>query len=149
MTKTGQITGTPQYMSPEQAQGQRVDHRTDLFSLGCVLYAMCTGQAAFRANSAVAVMHRIVHDTPRPIRELNPDIPDWLCEIVDKLLAKDPDDRFTSAEEVADLLGRHLAHLQQPDSVPLPARVGLASRPVQRDVRESETLSDQPDTVLG
>ena len=123
MTRTGQITGTPQYMSPEQAQGQRVDHRTDLFSLGCVLYAMCTGRAAFRADSAVAVMHRVVHGTPRPIREVNEDIPDWLCEIVDKLLAKEVDDRFASAEEVEDLLSRHLAHLQQPTSVPQPERI--------------------------
>lgn len=123
MTRTGQITGTPQYMSPEQAQGLRVDHRTDLFSLGCVLYAMCTGRAAFRADSAVAVMHRVVHDAPRPIREVNEDIPDWLCEIVDKLLAKEADDRFSSAEEVEDLLSRHLAHLQQPTSVPKPERI--------------------------
>jgi serine/threonine protein kinase len=123
MTRTGQITGTPQYMSPEQAQGQRVDHRTDLFSLGCVLYAMCTGRAAFRADSAVAVMHRVVHDVPRPIREVNEDIPDWLCDIVSKLLAKDPDDRFESALEVEDLLSRHLAHLQQPASVPQPERL--------------------------
>jgi uncharacterized protein (TIGR03067 family) len=124
MTRTGQITGTPQYMSPEQAQGQRVDHRTDLFSLGCVLYAMCTGRAAFRADSAVAVMHRIVHDTPRPVREVNEEIPDRLCDIIDKLLAKNPEDRFESAEEVAELLGQHLAHLQQPDSVPMPDPVG-------------------------
>ncbi|MFT5093588.1 MAG: serine/threonine protein kinase [Porticoccaceae bacterium] len=124
MTRTGQITGTPQYMSPEQAQGQRVDHRTDLFSLGCVLYAMCTGRAAFRADSAVAVMHRVVHDVPRPIAEVNEDIPDWLCGIVEKLLAKEADDRFDSAEEVEDLLSRHLAHLQQPTSVPQPERLG-------------------------
>ena len=124
ITKTGQITGTPQYMSPEQAQGQRVDHRTDLFSLGCVLYAMCTGGAAFRADSTVAVMHRIVHEEPRPVRQVNEDIPDWLCEIVDKLLKKNPEDRFDSAEEVKDLLGQHLAHLQQPGSVPMPACVG-------------------------
>jgi serine/threonine protein kinase len=124
MTRTGQITGTPQYMSPEQAQGQRLDHRTDLFSLGCVLYAMCTGRAAFRADSAVAVMHRVVHDVPRPILEVNEDIPDWLCEIVEKLLAKEADDRFDAAEEVEDLLSRHLAHLQQPTSVPQPERLG-------------------------
>ncbi|HIK92189.1 MAG TPA: serine/threonine protein kinase, partial [Planctomycetes bacterium] len=123
MTKTGQITGTPQYMSPEQAQEQRVDHRTDLFSLGCVLYAMCPGRAAFRADSAVAVMHRIVHEEPRPVREVNEDIPDWLCEIVDKLFEKNPENRFKSAEEVEDLLGRHLAHLQQPNSVPMPVCV--------------------------
>jgi serine/threonine protein kinase len=123
MTRTGQITGTPQYMSPEQAQGLRVDHRTDLFSLGCVLYAMCTGRAAFRADSAVAVMHRVVHDVPKPIRDVNEDMPDWLCEIVDKLLAKNIDERFSSAEEVEDLLSRHLAHLQQPTSVPQPERI--------------------------
>lgn len=127
MTQTGQITGTPQYMSPEQAQGQRVDHRTDLFSLGCVLYAMCTGKAAFRADSAVAVMHRIVHDKPRPIQEVNPDIPAWLCHIVNKLLAKDADDRFESAGDVEDVLGRCLAHVQQPDSTPLPDELATIS----------------------
>lgn len=126
MTRTGQITGTPQYMSPEQAQGQRVDHRTDLFSLGCVLYAMCTGRAVFRADSSVAVMHCVVHDEPRPIREGNEDILGWLCEIVDKLLAKKADDRFASAEDVEDLLSRHLAHLQQPTNVCQPERPGSA-----------------------
>lgn len=128
MTKTGQITGTPQYMSPEQAQGQRVDLRTDLFSLGCVLYAMCTGRAAFRADSAVAVLHRIVHDTPRPIREVNEDVPDWLCDIVEKLLEKNPDDRFDSATVVEERLGQCLAHLQQPDTVPLPESAGRIKR---------------------
>ena len=151
MTRTGQITGTPQYMSPEQAQGQRVDHRTDLFSLGYVLYAMCTGRAAFRADSAVAVMHRVVHDVPRPIRDVNEDIPNWLCEIVDKLLAKEAEDRFASAEEVEDLLSRHLAHLQQPTNMVQPER--LESRSVAaatgRDAAEPgafETArsSDQP-----
>ncbi len=67
-----------------------------------------------------------MHDEPRPIRELNEDIPEWLCAIVEKLLAKDPDDRFASAVEVEELLGRHLAHLQQPESVPMPARLPAA-----------------------
>lgn len=141
MTKTGQITGTPQYMSPEQAQGQRVDHRTDLFSLGCVLYAMCTGRAAFRADSAVAVLHRIVHDTPRPIREVNEDIPDWLCAIVEKLLAKEPEARFESAADVEELLGRHLAHIQQPETIPKPE---LVSSPVRGD--EPGDAHPQPST---
>lgn len=143
MTRTGQITGTPQYMSPEQAQGQRVDHRTDLFSLGCVLYAMCTGRAAFRADSAVAVMHRVVHDAPRPIREVNEDIPDWLCGIVEKLLAKEADDRFASAEEVEDLLSRHLAHLQQPTAIPQPSPV-LPDNSTQGD---PVVTSEPPPTV--
>ena len=133
VTQTGQITGTPQYMSPEQAQGHSIDHRTDLFSLGCVLYAMCTGRAAFRADSAVAVMHRVVHDTPKPIREANEEIPEWLCEIVDKLLEKDPKDRFESSREVEELLGQHLAHLQQPHSITRPGSVGRTQPQVERE----------------
>jgi serine/threonine protein kinase len=140
LTRTGQITGTPQYMSPEQAQSQRVDHRTDLFSLGCVLYAMSTGRAAFRADSAVAAMHRVIHDSPKPIRLVNPEIPDWLCEIVYKLLEKNPDDRFQSSEEVADLLGRHLAHLQQPESIPRPERIGPS--PSMRRANTTRESSD-------
>jgi serine/threonine protein kinase len=142
VTLTGQITGTPQYMSPEQAQAQRVDHRADLFSLGCVLYAMCTGRAAFRADSAVAAMHRVVHDTPKPIRLVNPEIPNWLCEIVDKLLEKNPDDRFQSSEEVADMLGRHLAHLQQPESVPRPESIGPSP-----SIRRASTTRESSDSL--
>jgi formylglycine-generating enzyme required for sulfatase activity len=123
ITTTGQICGTPQYMSPEQAQSHPADHRSDLFSLGSVLYTMCTGRAAFRADSAIAVLRRVCDDTPRPIRELNAEIPEWLERIVEKLLAKKPEDRFQSAREVAELLKQHLAHIQQPDTVPRPAIV--------------------------
>ena len=90
MTQTGMIAGTPQYMSPEQAKGEPIDARSDLFSLGSVLYTMCTGRPAFRADNTVAVLRRVCDDTPRPIREVNPEIPEWLEAIVDKLLAKDP-----------------------------------------------------------
>ena len=82
------------YMAPEQARGEAVDHRADLFSLGSVLYAMCTGRPPFRADNALAVLRRVCEDTPRPIREINPDIPDWLAAIIAKLLAKDPAERF-------------------------------------------------------
>ncbi|MAG94664.1 MAG: hypothetical protein CMJ48_13095, partial [Planctomycetaceae bacterium] len=123
LTQTGVVAGTPQYMSPEQAQGERVDHRTDLFSLGSVLYAMCTGRPPFRADSTIAVIRRVCDDTPRPIQQVNPDIPGWLAAIIDKLLAKDPDQRFGSATEVAELLGQHLAHIQQPSEVPQPVPV--------------------------
>ena len=119
-TQTGQIAGTPQYMSPEQAGGEPIDHRSDLFSLGSVLYAMCTGRPAFRADSALAVLRRVCDGTPRAIREINPDIPDWLAGIIDKLLAKRPADRFQAAAEVGELLERCLAHVQQPTLVPAP-----------------------------
>ena len=128
MTRTGEITGTPQYMSPEQAQGHPVDVRSDLFSLGSVLYAMCTGRAPFRAETSVATLRRVCDDTPRPIREVNPDIPDWLVAIIDRLLEKDPDERFQTADQVADLLGKHLAYLQDPGSTPFPGMVRSLQR---------------------
>ncbi len=120
LTKTGIIAGTPQYMSPEQARGEAVDQRSDLFSLGSVLCAMCTGHPPFRAETSYGVLRRITDEEPRPIREINPDIPDWLCGIVAKLMSKRPDDRFQLAGEVAALLEQCLAHVQQPTAVPLP-----------------------------
>ncbi|HEV3023120.1 MAG TPA: protein kinase, partial [Pirellulales bacterium] len=109
LTRTGVIAGTPQYMSPEQARGELVDPRSDLFSLGSVLYAMSTGRPPFRAETSYGVLRRITDEEPRPIREINPDIPDWLCGVVRKLMSKHPDDRFQSAHEVAALLEQSLA----------------------------------------
>ncbi len=74
MTQTGVIAGTPQYMSPEQARGESVDHRSDLFSLGSVLYTACTGRPPFRSEAAYGILRRITDSDPRPIREINADI---------------------------------------------------------------------------
>lgn len=123
LTCSGTIAGTPQYMSPEQSRGEAVDHRTDLFSLGSVMYAMCAGRPPFRADTAVGVLRRICDDPQRDVREVNPDVPLWLSAIIDKLLAKSRDARFQSAEDVASLLERCLAHLQHPTAVPLPDSV--------------------------
>src|SRR5262245_39388185 len=120
LTEPGVIAGTPLYMSPEQAAGQPVDHRSDLFSLGSVLYALCTGGPPFRADGTHAVLRRVIDDRPRPIPEVNPEIPAWLCDFIARLQAKDPADRFQSAQEVADLLGQHLAHVQQPGQGAMP-----------------------------
>lgn len=120
VTQSGIIAGTPQFMSPEQARGDSIDHRSDLFSLGCVMYAMCVGHAPFRASTTMGVLKRVCDEAPRPIHDGNPDIPAWLIKIVDKLLAKSPADRFQTTSEVADLLRRCLAHCQQPNQVPLP-----------------------------
>jgi hypothetical protein len=113
LTQSGVVAGTPQYMSPEQARGEAVDHRSDLFSLGSVLYFMCTGHAPFRAGSTPAVLRRVSDEEPRSIRQSNPDIPVWLAQIVERLHAKDPAGRFASAREVADLLERVLAAIQR------------------------------------
>lgn len=117
LTQSGIIAGTPQFMSPEQAEGKAIDQRTDLFSLGSVLYAMCTGRAPFRASGTLAVLKRVCEETPTPIRQSNPDIPDWLVATIEKLQAKNPAERFQSAAEVAALLGRHLAQVQHPSVV--------------------------------
>src|SRR5262249_52236619 len=117
LTQSGLIAGTPAYMSPEQAQGERVDHRADLFSLGSVLYTLCAGHPPFRASTAMAVLQRICEETPRPVCEVNADIPDWLEAVIARLHAKAPADRFQTAAEVAELLGRHLVGLQQPGPV--------------------------------
>jgi serine/threonine protein kinase len=120
VTQNGVLTGTPQYMAPEQARGEPVDQRADLFSLGSTLYAMCTGRSPFRADSSISVLKQVCEAEPTPIRSINPDIPAWLVGIIAKLHAKDPAQRFQSAGEVADLLERCLAHVQQPDQHPLP-----------------------------
>ncbi len=100
------------YMAPEQAKGETLDQRADLFSLGSVLYQMATGRPPFRANGTLAVLKRVAEDTPRPIREIIPETPQWLCDIIAKLHAKDPDDRFQSAREVADVLADCEAQLK-------------------------------------
>jgi serine/threonine-protein kinase len=128
LTQSGVVAGTPQYMSPEQAEGKPVDHRSDLFSLGSVLYAMCAGRAPFRAIGSMAILKRVCEETPTPIREINPEIPDWLAAIVAKLQAKDPAERYQTAAEVAEILGQHLAHLQHPSLVPLPANMKIEDR---------------------
>jgi serine/threonine protein kinase len=104
ISQSGIVAGTPMYMAPEQAKGETLDHRADLFSLGSVLYAMLTGRPPFRANSTLAVLKRVAEDTPRPIREVIPEVPEWLGRVVEKLHAKDPADRYQSAREVADVL---------------------------------------------
>ncbi|MDG1897717.1 MAG: serine/threonine-protein kinase [Fuerstiella sp.] len=114
VTRTDEVSGTPQYMSPEQANGQCVDHSSDLFSLGCVMYAMCTGHSPFRGDSLAHVIKRVTQDTPRPIAEQNAEVPPWLVQIIDCLLQKDADERFQSAEGLVAILDQHLARIQQP-----------------------------------
>jgi serine/threonine protein kinase len=104
LTRSGVVAGTPPYMAPEQARGEPVDHRADLFGLGGVIYAMAAGHPPFRAGSTMAVLRRVCQEQPRPLREVNPEVPEGLALVVDRLLAKDPAERFASADEVADRL---------------------------------------------
>jgi serine/threonine protein kinase/Leucine-rich repeat (LRR) protein len=114
LTQSGTVAGTPLYMAPEQARGENLDHRADLFSFASVLYTMCSGRPPFRAKGTLAVLKRVAEDTPRSIQEIVPEVPTWLSNIIAKLHAKDPDDRFVSAAEVVDLLKRCQVEMQKP-----------------------------------
>ncbi len=113
ITQTGTIAGTPQYMSPEQCRGERVDGRSDLYSLGCVLYTLGVGHPPFQGDSVVSVVHRVCEESPPPIRPLNPEMPPWLAQTVEKLLAKTPSDRFASGADLATALRQRKVNGQE------------------------------------
>ena len=111
MTEAGSIIGTAQYLSPEQARGAPVDQRSDLYSMGIVLYEMLTGQVPFTGESPVEIAMKHLSDPPRPPSLLRPDIPPDLDMVVLRALAKNPEDRFQTAEEMDAELGRVAAGL--------------------------------------
>ncbi len=117
ISQSGVIAGTPMFMAPEQALGQPIDQRADLFSLGSVLYLMVSGRPPFRAPSVLAVLKRVAEEPARPIPEIIPETPAWVCDIIAKLHAKNPDERFQSAREVADLLADCEAKLKAKQEV--------------------------------
>ena len=100
-TTPGLVMGTVGYMSPEQAEGRPADHRSDIFSFGCVLYEAVTGERAFAGTSAVDTLHRIIHGDPAPLASRLPGAPPDLQRIVRKCLAKDPDERFQPLRDAA------------------------------------------------
>jgi serine/threonine-protein kinase len=101
LSTPGSVMGTVGYMSPEQAQGRAVDHRSDIFSFGCILYEAATGQRAFESESTIDTLHKIVHGPVPPVKEANPAAPADLTRIVRRCLAKDPDERYQSIKEAA------------------------------------------------
>jgi serine/threonine protein kinase len=104
LTQAGEIVGTPHYMAPEQARAKPIDARCDLFSLGCILYRMTTGRLPFAGDTLLATLTAIAVDMPTPVRELNPQAPEVLCDLIWRLLAKDPNQRPATAKEVIDEL---------------------------------------------
>lgn len=114
VTRTGVIAGTPHYMSPEQALGGTVDEKSDLFGLGALLYFTATGHPPFRAEKPLAVLNRICRDRHRPVWEINPEVPDGLSDVIDRLLEKKPHKRFATADDARAALLKVLGQLQQP-----------------------------------
>ncbi|MBP0457453.1 protein kinase domain-containing protein [Streptomyces montanisoli] len=113
MTQTGMVMGTPQYLSPEQALGKAVDHRSDLYATGCLLYELLAQRPPFVGETPLSVVYQHVQDAPVPPSEVSNDCPPELDGLVMRSLAKEPEDRFQSAEEMRGLVQYGLQMLQQ------------------------------------
>lgn len=118
LTSRGMAMGTPAYMSPEQIAGDndKIDARSDLFALGCVLFAALVGHSPFQGRTALEMARRVSEYDPTPLSQLDPSIPQFLSDLVEQLLKKNPEDRYQSAAEVAGLLNRYLVALNQASS---------------------------------
>jgi serine/threonine protein kinase len=114
LTVTGSLLGTPSYMSPEQARGGNIDGRSDLFSVGCILYEMVAGQRAFRGESITALLFKIITEEPPSLRELDPTVSDAMLRIIGKALSKAPETRYQTGRELAD----DLVAITQPGFIP-------------------------------
>jgi eukaryotic-like serine/threonine-protein kinase len=122
MTRTGEVLGTPRYMSPEQVEGKPADHRSDIYSLGLILYEMVTGDVPFKGDSAFQVMYQRVTQKPKSPKEVNPDLPDYLVRIVLRCLERDVDMRYQQARDVL--------HDLESEVGPTPSRSVQISLPV-------------------
>ncbi len=113
LTQTGVIAGTPHYMSPEQARGEAIDHRSDLFSLGCLLYFLCTGRPPFDADNALAVLHKIINEKPTALTHWRSDLPPSFVKLVHSLLQRSIDRRPQDCQAVIDELDKAQAEQQR------------------------------------
>ena len=126
MTQTAQVIGTAQYLSPEQAQGERVDARSDLYSTGCLLYELLTGRPPFLGDSPVAIAYQHVRENPIPPSRIDPEVPQWADAIVLRAMAKDPRDRYQSAVEMRTDIQRAL------QGMPVGGPRGMGYAPAQQ-----------------
>jgi serine/threonine protein kinase len=113
LTQDGSVLGTPAYMSPEQIQGKDLDGRSDLFSLGSILYELLTGVKPFQGENLTALTYQITHENPPPASQLNPLVPSAADEVLGKVLAKNPNDRFSRGKEFAQALRRVLQDIRK------------------------------------
>jgi serine/threonine protein kinase len=135
LTRTGFVSGTPLYMAPEQAMGEDTDHRSDLFSLGAIMYEMCAGQPPFKGNSALAILKQIADSKHTPLRELNSSVPQWLAETIDDLLAKKPADRIQSAAHLAELLEFEWALMKTTsENIPTVCQIEIRKRKIRNRI---------------
>jgi serine/threonine protein kinase len=151
LSRQGEICGTPHYMAPEQVCGEAVDHRADLFSLGSVLYYLCTGELPYSAPTSMAVLQRVCEARPRPIRECNPSVPFWLANLVAALHARNPEDRPQSAQEVVAALNARgaMAPTLSPEGARSDVHPAIAAPSVAASGRSSRFSSSAFVLILG
>jgi len=128
MTQTAQVIGTAQYLSPEQARGERVDARSDLYSTGCLLYELLTGRPPFTGDSPVAIAYQHVKEDPIPPSQIDPEVPPWADAIVLKAMRKDPADRYQSAGEMRNDIQRALSGAPVAAAMPPTAAYAAGTR---------------------
>lgn len=143
LTKTGTTIGTPEYMAPEQAEGKDIDPRADVYSLGCVLYEALAGRPPFIGSSPVSVLYQQVHARPAYIRGFNPDVPRDLTRVLELALAKRPDDRYGTAERLAEALAP-FAEEQASSGTPVNSRPLTPSPSTSRPLSRSQSTSLRP-----
>jgi len=132
MTQTAQVIGTAQYLSPEQARGERVDARSDLYSVGCLLYELLTGRPPFMGDSPVAIAYQHVREAPVPPSRVDPELPDWADAIVLKAMAKDPAERYQSAAEMRSDVQRALSGFPVSAALPMTSSYGAPGAGTRR-----------------
>ena len=137
------LMGTPAYMSPEQVLGEEVDGRSDLYSVGVLFYRLLTGALPFAADTALAMLQRQIRDTPIPLQAHRASLPEWCNEIVQRALAKSPADRFQSAEEFREALGRATGSLPMGDLARIFTSIGRESTPSSPPLADTIDLSKQ------
>jgi hypothetical protein len=146
LTRTGFVAGTPLYMAPEQARGDEVDHRADLFALGSVLYESLAGKPPFGGKTPLQVLRRIADDRHEPLYRVNPEVPDWFADLIDRLLTKDAGKRIQSAAEVSAVLAEHLPCVENAEAAgecgpPECAPAKVMSKIVRRRVRSRTAVA--------
>lgn len=148
LTGTGSILGTPEYMSPEQAEGVSVDHRSDIYSLGVVLYELLTGQPPYQAQTPLAIVLKHVNEPLRPPREIKAEIPEPLERVVLKAMAKNRDERYQSAAEMEQALKTALKEIERsPTANITPSKTESVARPVSAPVKSGSAL--KPFLIIG
>ena len=140
LTATGSLLGTPSYMSPQQARGEKIDGKSDLFSLGCILYEMLAGQKAFRGETLTAIMFKIITEEPPPLRTLDPTVSDEMLRVISKALSKAPEARYQNGRELAD----DLLALTRPGFVPTLRAAETPTLPPDAPPGDVPTIASPP-----